>query len=71
MLSCEFCEISKNTFAYRAPPVAASELNNQNTIGLNTACFIDSESLVLFSFICFLLNLEILLNYLKNILKIN
>ena len=69
MLSCEFCEIS--TFAYRTPPVAASELNNQNTIGLNTACFINSESLVLFSFICLLLNLEILLNYLKNILKIN
>ena len=25
MLSCEFCEISKNTFLYRTPPVAASE----------------------------------------------
>ena len=25
MLSCEFCEISKNTFCYRTPPVAASE----------------------------------------------
>ena len=24
MLSCEFCEISKNTFFYRTPPVAAS-----------------------------------------------
>ena len=23
--SCEFCEISKNTFSYRTPPVAASE----------------------------------------------
>ena len=22
---CEFCEISKNTFSYRTPPVAASE----------------------------------------------
>ena len=22
--SCEFCEISKNTFSYRTPPVAAS-----------------------------------------------
>ena len=27
VFSCEFCEISKNTF-YRTPPVAASELNN-------------------------------------------
>ena len=24
VLSCEFCEISKNTFSYRTPPVAAS-----------------------------------------------
>ena len=26
MFSCEFCEISKNTFFHRTPPVAASEL---------------------------------------------
>ena len=26
MFSCEFCEISKNTFPYRTPPVAASVL---------------------------------------------
>ena len=26
VFSCEFCEISKNTFFYRTPPVAASEL---------------------------------------------
>ena len=25
MFSCEFCEISKNTYFYIAPPVAASE----------------------------------------------
>ena len=25
VFSCEFCEISKNTFSYRAPPMAASE----------------------------------------------
>ena len=24
VFSCEFCEISKSTFSYRAPPVAAS-----------------------------------------------
>ena len=26
MFSCEFCEMSKNTFSYRTPPVAASEV---------------------------------------------
>ena len=26
VFSCEFCEISKSTFSYRTPPVAASEL---------------------------------------------
>ena len=26
MFSCEFCEISKNSFSYRTHPVAASEL---------------------------------------------
>ena len=26
VFSCEFCEISKNTFSYRTPPVAAFEL---------------------------------------------
>ena len=25
--SCEFCEISKNAFSYRKPPMAASESN--------------------------------------------
>ena len=25
VFSCEFCKISKNTFFYRIPPVAASE----------------------------------------------
>ena len=25
VFSCEFCEISKNTYSYRTPPVAASE----------------------------------------------
>ena len=27
VFSCEFCEISKNTFSYRTPPVAASDFN--------------------------------------------
>ena len=31
MFSCEFCEISKDTFSYRTPPVAASVFN-ANTI---------------------------------------
>ena len=26
VFSCEFCEISKNTFSYRTPPVAASSV---------------------------------------------
>ena len=40
MLSCEFCEISKNTFSYRTTPVAASEIgngcpaSNANTVAL-------------------------------------
>ena len=34
VLSCEFCEISKNTFSYRTPTVAASEcfLNKLNLL---------------------------------------
>ena len=28
VLSCEFCEISKKTFSYRRPSVAASEMIN-------------------------------------------
>ena len=26
VFSCEFCKISKNTFSYKTPPVAASDL---------------------------------------------
>ena len=41
--SCEFCEIIKNTFCYRAPPVAASEFGilvkfkqkNEKNFGIN------------------------------------
>ena len=29
MFSCEFCEISKNTFFYRTPPVAASKIRTK------------------------------------------
>ena len=29
LFSSEFCEISKNTFSYRTPPVAASEYTNK------------------------------------------
>ena len=29
VFSCEFCEISKNTFSYRTPPVAASVMVNK------------------------------------------
>ena len=34
MFSCEFCEISKNTFSHRTPPVAASECNLVNFLFL-------------------------------------
>ena len=30
VFSCKFCKISKNTFFYRTPPVAASTLSNEN-----------------------------------------
>ena len=29
VFSCEFCEIPKNTFSYRIPPVAASITNTE------------------------------------------
>ena len=32
VISCEFCEVSKNTFSYRRPPVAAS---GPKTVKLN------------------------------------
>ena len=31
--SCEFCEVSKNTFSGRTPPVAASKSIGQNAEG--------------------------------------
>ena len=40
LFSCEFWEISKNTFLYRTPPVAASELrNSKNDIFLELESF--------------------------------
>ena len=30
MFSCEFCKISKNTFSYKTPPVAASIIIRQD-----------------------------------------
>ena len=30
VFSCEFCKVSKNTFSYRTPPVAASEQSDNN-----------------------------------------
>ena len=32
VFSCEFCEISKNTFSYRTPPVAASGFTRKQII---------------------------------------
>ena len=40
LFSCKFWEISKNTFLYRTPPVAASELrNSENDIFLELESF--------------------------------
>ena len=36
VFSCELCEISKNTFSYRTPPVAAFELKQQ--VNSSTMC---------------------------------
>ena len=33
LFSCEFCEISKNTFSYRTPLVSASERINSFLVG--------------------------------------
>ena len=32
VFSCEFCEISKNTYFYRTPPVAASAFPNKQLL---------------------------------------
>ena len=32
VFSCEFCEISKDTFLHRTPPVAASVLGKNNAL---------------------------------------
>ena len=40
VLSCEFCEISKNTFSYRTPPVTASALANISICDCN--CFLQN-----------------------------
>ena len=37
VFSCEFCKISKNTFSYRAPPVAASI--NKSQVHINNVIF--------------------------------
>ena len=42
MFSCEFCEISKNTFSYRTPPMAASVFPSRRStyIGLLYEIFV-------------------------------
>ena len=51
VFSCEFCEISQNTFSYRLPPVAASEIRRelvaQNIYVLQGGNFASGESLYL------------------------
>ena len=48
VFSCEFCEISKNTFFQKTPPVAASELSESSKNALIQIVP------MLFSFIAFL-----------------
>ena len=43
VFSYEFCEITENTFSYRTPPVAASEISN--TFCANKIAFTLHESL--------------------------
>ena len=45
VLSCEFCEVSKKTFSYRTPPVAASEIPNASNNLLKTNKFYCTVSL--------------------------
>ena len=33
VFSCEFCEISENTFSYRTPPVVASDSTSDTLVG--------------------------------------
>ena len=37
LFSCEFCKISKNTFSYRTPPVAASDDFKKSFTNLKTS----------------------------------
>ena len=38
VFSCEFCEISKNTFSYRTPPVPASHYKTSSVINHTFNC---------------------------------
>ena len=45
MFSCEFCEITKNTFSYRTRPVAASADGRRNKANAKKGCHYQSRSL--------------------------
>ena len=45
MFSCEFCEISRNTFSYRTPPVAASKPRLTEGVSRIPPNFIKKETL--------------------------
>ena len=36
VFSCKFCKISKNTFSYRTPPVAASDVSITKAFKINS-----------------------------------
>ena len=41
VFSCEFCEILKNTYSYRTPPMAASEDKHLETFKSLNVCFVN------------------------------
>ena len=46
VFSCEFCEISKNTFSYRTPPVAASIINRREAFRLPAILISDTKETI-------------------------
>ena len=49
VFSCEFCEISKNTYFYRTPPVAASVLFQNWGSESNISCKLDCTKFALYN----------------------
>ena len=50
MFSCEFCEISKNTFSYRTPPVAPSVFTHECIVKSFQIKYFEEKQSAFFSF---------------------